>query len=83
MPTITLRNVPDDLHRRLKERAARNHRSLNGEALHCLEQAISEGKQALDAGARLEQIRRRRQALGMPRTLTADEVEAAIEEGRS
>lgn len=37
MATLTLKNVPDDLHRRLKERAERNRRSLNREAIHVLE----------------------------------------------
>ena len=41
MPTITLKNVPDELHRRLKERAERHHRSLNREAIRCLEAAVA------------------------------------------
>jgi len=40
MATITLKNIPDDLHRRLKERAARHRRSLNGEILSTLEMAV-------------------------------------------
>lgn len=37
MPTITLKNVPEDLHRRLTARAARHRRSLNQEVIECLE----------------------------------------------
>lgn len=35
--TITLKNVPPELHRSLKESAKRNKRSLNQEAIHALE----------------------------------------------
>jgi hypothetical protein len=38
MSTITLKDVPDELRTILKERAARNRRSLNQELLFCLEQ---------------------------------------------
>ncbi len=38
--TITLKNIPETVHARLKEQAARNHRSLNKEAIACLEMAI-------------------------------------------
>lgn len=37
--TLSVKNVPADLAKRLKERAARNHRSLQGELLTILEQA--------------------------------------------
>jgi hypothetical protein len=37
--TLTIRNVPDALARRLKTRAERNHRSLQGEVMAILEQA--------------------------------------------
>ena len=37
MPNLTLKNVPVTLHKRLKERAASNRRSLNGEILALLE----------------------------------------------
>ena len=36
MPTITLKNIPADLHRELKKRAEEHHRSLNGEILATL-----------------------------------------------
>ena len=37
MATITLKNLPDELHERLKKRAAQNRRSLNNEVIACLE----------------------------------------------
>ena len=38
--TITLKNVPPELHRSLKERAKRHKRSLNQEAIHLLERSV-------------------------------------------
>jgi plasmid stability protein len=42
--TITLKNVPPELHRSLKESARRNKRSLNQEAIHVLETSLSMDK---------------------------------------
>ena len=37
--TLSIKNVPDELAQRLRERAARNHRSLQGELMAILEDA--------------------------------------------
>jgi plasmid stability protein len=37
--TLSVKNVPNDVARRLKQRASRNHRSLQGELLAILEEA--------------------------------------------
>ncbi len=37
MPTITLRDVPEDLHRHLKQQAKRHHRSVDREVIILLE----------------------------------------------
>jgi len=39
MPTLTIKDVPEDLARALRERAARNHRSLQGELMAIIEAA--------------------------------------------
>jgi plasmid stability protein len=39
MPSLTLKDMPPKLHSALKKRAQRNRRSLNQEALYCLERA--------------------------------------------
>ncbi len=36
---LSIKNVPDELAQRLKERAARNHRSLQGELMAIIEEA--------------------------------------------
>ena len=55
MPTLTLKNIPDDLHARLKACAARNRRSLNSEILIRLEQDIS--RPVLDPVVHAETLR--------------------------
>ncbi|HZZ93246.1 MAG TPA: Arc family DNA-binding protein [Usitatibacter sp.] len=41
MATLTLKNIPDELHARLKESAKRNRRSLNSEILMRLESGFT------------------------------------------
>lgn len=41
MANLTLKNIPDELHARLKESAERNRRSLNSEILIRLESAFT------------------------------------------
>lgn len=45
MPAILLKQVPDELHRRLKEEAARHHRSMTGHALALIEQGLGSGEE--------------------------------------
>ena len=40
MAKILLRDVPDDVHERLREQADANRRSMNQEAVHILEEAL-------------------------------------------
>ena len=40
MPNVNLKNLPKEIHRRLKARAKRNHRSLNSELIACLQEAV-------------------------------------------
>lgn len=37
---LSIKNAPDDVVKRLKERAARHHRSLQGELMAILEEAV-------------------------------------------
>jgi plasmid stability protein len=77
--TLTLKNIPDALHRQLKERAVQNRRSLNSEAIHCLEQALA--TTLTDPEAYLARIRPLRQkTTRLP--LTEERLHAAKAEGR-
>lgn len=42
MPNLSIKNVPEALAEALRQRAERNHRSLQGELMAILEQATSE-----------------------------------------
>jgi plasmid stability protein len=44
---LLIRNVPDELVRRLKERAKRNHRSLQGEMRAILDEAVMRSRKTL------------------------------------
>lgn len=40
MGTLTIKNVPDDLYAQLRRHAKMNHRSINSEAIVCIEKAV-------------------------------------------
>jgi plasmid stability protein len=42
MASLSIKDVPEELAERLRQRAARNHRSLQGELMAIIEQAIHE-----------------------------------------
>lgn len=63
MATLTLENFPDDLYAQLKARAVEHRRSLNREAILCLEEALSDRPPLPTAGT-LARLRRARQRLG-------------------
>ena len=54
--TLSIKHAPDDVVQRLRERAARNHRSLQGELLAIIEAAAREAP-PVDSMALLEDIR--------------------------
>jgi hypothetical protein len=57
--TLSIKDAPDEVVRRLKERAKRNHRSLQGELLSIIEAAAGFGP-ALTPAEALSEIRRLR-----------------------
>ena len=88
MKTMTIRDVPDELHAALKERARRNRRSLNQQVIEDLSRL-----EGAASGLEDEERKRRRaeELIGMVDELrsratgfmTAEEIDAAIEEGRA
>ncbi len=79
MANLSLKNVPRDLHRRLKERAKANRRSLNSEIIACLHDALLPRR--IDPDEAAERIRALRARLrGAP--LTDEEIARARGEGR-
>ena len=83
MPTLTIRNVPDDLHEALKERARKNRRSVNQEVIAELsevavgDQEMGKRNRAMQMIALAGELRKELQ-----RTLSPEEIRVAIDEGR-
>jgi len=71
--SLSIKEVPDDLAVALRERAARNHRSIQGELMHILESALR------PKPFQAEALRRQLQALGFA---TPDESAAFVREDR-
>jgi antitoxin FitA len=44
MASMTLKNIPENLHEQLKRSADENHRSLNKEAMVCLQRGLLQSK---------------------------------------
>jgi plasmid stability protein len=82
MPTITLKNVPAKLHARLKAQAKQHKRSLNPEAIVCIELAIrSEHPDPERFLVEARELRDRIAASGPPPS-SQKFVRQAIDEGR-
>lgn len=80
MPTtVTLKNIPDEVYKRLRASAKLHRRSLNGEAIVCLESALTPGR--MEPGERLARAREMRAWFGRERFLP-DEIQTFKEQGR-
>lgn len=55
MATITIKNIPDDLYKRLKTVAEINRRSINSEIIMCIENSIT--SQRINLDEMLENVR--------------------------
>jgi len=77
--TITLKNIPAELHRELKKRAEEHHRSLNREILATLKNATSVTIR-LDPAKLEESVRRARSLFRRP--ITARQIDRWKREGR-
>lgn len=81
MPTtLTLKNIPDAVYARLKAAAEAHRRSLNSEAIVCLESVLLPTR--LPASERLARARELRAALPYGRFLAHD-IDAGKREGRA
>lgn len=74
---LSIKNVPDDLAERLRQRAARSHRSLQGELMVILEEAATESATLTPADV-LDRVR----SLGVKTGQDAVEVVRAARNGR-
>ena len=80
MPTnLTLKNIPDEVYKRLKDSADAHRRSLNSEAIVCLESVLLPGR--IPPTERLARARALRSAFPKVK-LKASDIEAMKHEGR-
>lgn len=79
MPAITIKNIPDDLYKALKNTAENHHRSINSEVIVRLKQALL--PHLMTPQDKLSNIQRLRAQI-TPNIITADDIEDAINEGR-
>lgn len=77
--TITLKNIPDEIYESLKQAADAHHRSINSEAIACLERVLLPTKTSSE-----EQIARARQIREdlKGRKFKAADILKAIDAGR-
>lgn len=81
MPTtLTLKNIPDEIYERLKASAEAHRRSLNSEAIVCLEAALLPDRRTTDE--RLARARQLRSALP-PGKFRARTIDTLKRQGRS
>lgn len=79
MATITLKNIPDDLYEKLKQRAMEHHRSVNSEVIVCLERVVQSGR--VDPESFLPKLQALHKRIALP-PLTEKFLREAKNEGR-
>ena len=79
MVAITVKNIPEMIYARVKERAKANHRSINNELITILEQAVL--SQPINFAETLERTKRIRE-LTAHYVITDDELTRLKNEGR-
>ena len=80
MPTtLTLKNVPDEVHDRLKWSAETHRRSINNEAILCLESVLLPMR--VSVNERLMRARALRKKLGV--VVSGEDVDALKRDGRA
>jgi len=78
--TLTLKNIPDEVYDRLKRSAKQHRRSMNSEAIVCLEAVLLPSK--LTPAERLARVHALRGTLP-PGRFRARDIDAMKREGRS
>lgn len=78
MATITLKNVPPNVHIGIKKRAERHHRSVNSEIVYCLERILGLAEDEVEEILAKVEIAHK----GIKTTLNQREIRDAINEGR-
>lgn len=77
--SITLKNIPDDIYDSLRNAANAHHRSLNGEAIACLQRVLMPSR--LTPSERLAQASQLRASLSCS-AFKAEDIAEAIKQNR-
>ena len=80
MPSLTVKNIPDDLYEQLKHAANSHHRSINSELISCLEKVLLPTR--ITAEERLEEARALRSQVNAT-TIDTTEIDEAKRAGRA
>jgi len=78
MPSITIKNIPDAVYKKLKQQAEARHRSMNSEIIACLERAVEPKRISPDEILQQARMMRKR----VKNSVSADEIQDAIDQGR-
>ena len=78
MPTITVKNIPEDVYERFKMQAKANRRSINNEIIRLMERAVFSYR--IDPEEMIERARIIRESLDF--VVTEEEINRAKNEGR-
>ncbi len=79
MPALTIKNIPNELHKELKHVAEQYHRSINSEVIVCLKRALFPNK--ISPGEVLRNIQNLSSQIPS-NIITPEDIEQAINEGR-
>ena len=79
MPSITVKNIPETIYKKLKKQAEAQHRSMNSEIIACLEQSVNPIRVSPDEILRQARMMRKK----VKGSLSAEEIQIAIDQGRA
>lgn len=80
MPSVTVKNIPEDLYKRLKKIAQLRHRSINSEIIRSIEKAV--GTSETDASPEELRALARDFHKRQKGKLSPEEIDQAIKSGR-
>jgi len=78
MPSITVKNIPEDIYNKLKQQAEAHHRSMNSEIIACLERYVEPRRVSPEEILRQARMMRKK----VRGNLSAEEIQDAIDQGR-
>jgi len=79
MPSLTIKNIPDDLYHELKYIAKQHHRSINSEVIVSLKRILLPNQ--ISSEDTLRSIQTLRSQI-RPNVITTDDIDQSIHEGR-